>query len=115
MRLIRYAIILAVAIFLIAIALANRGMTTVRLVPAEVAQLSPINPSIELPLFAIIFAGIAVGLLLGYGFEWLREWKHRSSLGARDREVRQLKREMRQMKKAHGTDDDVLSILDDPR
>ncbi len=32
----------------------------------------------ELPLFLVIFAGILVGLLIGFVWEWFREAKHRS-------------------------------------
>ena len=44
------------------------------------AALTGIDWQIDMPLFLVIFAGIAAGLLIGFFWEWARETKHRSSL-----------------------------------
>ncbi len=61
MRYIRYAILAAIAICLITVALANREMVTLNLLPGEVSLLIGLQASISLPLFIVIFAGISGG------------------------------------------------------
>jgi putative membrane protein len=73
MRYIRYACIAVFAIALIAVALANRGEVTIKLLPAEIAHLFAVSPAVELPLFVVIFGGILTGLLVGFIWEWMRE------------------------------------------
>ena len=71
MRYIRYAFLAALAIVLVSIALANRGMVMLQLLPSGLADLAGMNRSIELPLFIVIFGGIVAGLLIGFVWEWL--------------------------------------------
>ena len=117
MRYVRYACILVFAVALVAVALANRQMVTLKVLPDELAGLFALNPSINLPLFAVVFLGIAIGLLVGFVWEWLREWKHRSAVAQKEREVGALKRELRQAKADAAPEggDDVLALLDNPR
>jgi len=115
MRYIRYACIAVFAIALIAMSLANRQIVTLKVLPNEIAGLFSVNPSVELPLFVVIFIGIAIGVTVGFAWEWMREWKHRAAVTQKDREVGQLKREMRRMKKSTAQeDDDVLALLEEP-
>ena len=55
MRYIKYALIAVFGAALIAVALANRGMVSIQLIPSEVAGWFAVNPQTELPLFIIIF------------------------------------------------------------
>ncbi len=113
MRYIRYAIIAAFAIALITVALANRAVVTVSLLPDEIAGLVPVPLSVELPLFVVIFAGIIVGLLVGFVWEWLREHKHRATAATKTKEARMLERENERLRQAkHEGKDDVLALLD---
>lgn len=114
MRYIRYACIAVFGIALITVALANRGMVQIQLLPAELAGLFALSPKIELPLFLIIFASILVGLLVGFVWEWLREHSHRSGAAKSAREVRRLEREVKKLKgEKHEGKDDVLALLDE--
>ncbi|WP_299143975.1 LapA family protein [uncultured Tateyamaria sp.] len=114
MRYIRYACIAVFAIALIAVALANRGMVTVNLLPAEIANLFAVAPSIQLPLFVVIFGGIIAGLLIGFVWEWMREHAIRSENSRNAREVRRLEREVKRMKsEKHEGQDEVLALLDE--
>ena len=88
MRYVRYACIAVFAIALIAVALANRGMVTLKVLPDEIAGLFAVAPSVELPLFVVIFLGIVVGLLVGFVWEWLREHAVRAENARNAREVR---------------------------
>ena len=113
MRYIRYAFLAAVAIVLIAVALANRGLVTLQLLPTDVAALLGVQQTISLPLFIVIFGGIVAGLVLGFVWEWLREHKHRAEAARKDREVKRLERELKRTQTERDKDkDEVLAILD---
>lgn len=116
MRYIRYVILAAIAVALVVVAMANRGTVTLRLMPVELAELTGVpflSQAISVPLFAVIFAGIGVGILLGFVWEWVREHKHRSEKNAREREVKALEREVRRLKgKQSEGKDEVLALLD---
>ncbi|HAV08869.1 MAG TPA: DUF1049 domain-containing protein, partial [Rhodobacteraceae bacterium] len=70
MRYLRYAFMGALALCLIAVALANRQVVGLKLLPDGLAEIAGLNPSIELPLFLVIFGGILAGLLIGFVWEW---------------------------------------------
>ncbi|MCF6445626.1 LapA family protein [Nereida sp. MMG025] len=116
MRYIRYIILAAIAVALIVVAMANRGVVTLRLMPAELAELTGVPlllQSVDVPLFAVIFAGIGIGILLGFVWEWVREHKHRAEKAAKEREVKALEREVRRLKgKQSEGKDEVLALLD---
>ena len=114
MRYIRYASIAIFAVALILIALANRGMVTVRLLPDEVASLAVLNPSYDVPLFIVIFGGIVAGLIVGFIWEWIREAKERMAAARQAREMQQMRAEIRRLKgEKHQGKDEVLAILEE--
>mgnify|MGYP002267021934 CR=1 FL=1 len=62
---------------------------------------------------AIVFAGIVVGLLIGFVWEYLREHKHRRALSKTGREVNKLEREVKRLKGRSGDGkDDVLALIE---
>lgn len=113
MRYIRYAFLAALAIVLVSVALANRGMVMLQLLPSGLSEMAGMNRSIELPMFIVIFGSIIAGLLIGFVWEWLREHKHRVEVDRKAREVGKLEREVKKLKgeKNRGKDD-VLALLD---
>ena len=114
MRYIRYACIATFAVALIAVALANRGMVTLKVLPGEIAGLFAVTPSVQLPLFVVIFGGIIAGLLVGFVWEWLREHNIRAENSRNAREVRRLQREIKRLKsEKHAGQDEVLALLDE--
>ncbi len=114
MRYLRYAFLGVLAICLITVALANRDPVVLALLPGPLAELLGVSVSVTLPLFAVIYAAIAAGLLIGFFWEWLREGKHRAEASRRRREVRQLEREVRRVKGERDKDkDEVLALLED--
>ena len=116
MRYIRYAFLAVLAIVLISVAMANRGMVTLNLLPGALADLTGFGWSIGLPLYVVIFASIAAGLLIGFVWEWLREHKHRAAESQAQRELKKTKREMRRMQQSgEEPKDEVLAILDEAR
>lgn len=114
MRYIRYGFLGAMGVVLIAVALANRGLVTLALLPKALADAVDLHVSIELPLFAVIFGAIVVGLLIGFVWEWLREHRMRADKSKAERELHHSKREVRRLKgKESETKDEVLALLDE--
>lgn len=114
MRYIRYAFLASLGVILISMSLANRGAVELRLMPDAIAGLVGFNPSISLPLFVVILGGIAAGLVIGFVWEWLREYKHRREASQKAREVRKLEREVVKLKdQKNKGKDEVLAILDE--
>lgn len=114
MRYIKYALIATFGAFLIAVAIANRGMVSIQLIPTEVAGWFSMNPQVELPLFIIIFGGIVVGLFVGFVWEWVREHGQRAEAARQAREMRRLEREVKRLKgEKHAGKDEVLVLLEE--
>lgn len=114
MRYIRYAFLATLGVVLISIALANRGTVTLNLLPGPMADLSGMHYSISLPLFVVIFASIIAGLMIGFAWEWMREYKIRAAAGRAERELAQTKREVRRLKgKSEEDKDEVLALLEE--
>ncbi len=114
MRYIRYAIWAVIAVALIAVALANRELQQLKLLPEGLADIIGINQSVTVPVFTIFFAGIVIGLLIGFLWEWLREHKHRAEVSRKKGEVHKLERELRRVKGERDKNkDEVLALLDE--
>lgn len=114
MRYIRYASIALFAIALIVIALANRGMVRVQLLPDGIAQLAAVNPAYQVPLFIVMFGGVLAGLVIGFIWEWIREAGERAAAARQQREMARLKSELRRLKgEKHKGKDEVLALLDE--
>ncbi|MDG0990349.1 MAG: LapA family protein [Yoonia sp.] len=113
MKTIRYAFWAIVGLCLILVGLANRGVVTVRAMPEALFDLLGISADVQLPLFMVIFAGVAAGLLIGFLWEWVREHRIRAEGRAKAREVEALRREVATLKseKTSGGDD-VLALLE---
>ncbi len=110
MRYIKYIILAAFMAALVLLALANRGAVTVAALPEGLPYADVL--SLQVPLFAIIFAAIGTGLLLGYFLEYFREHKYRRQAAVKNREAAALAAEVAQLKKSNGSDeDDVLALL----
>ncbi|WP_106204517.1 LapA family protein [Aliiruegeria haliotis] len=114
MRYIRYLFLAIIIAGLVVMAMANRQAVTLTVLPDELANLAAWNFSLQLPLFVALLGGVAVGLLLGYVLEWIREAKHRSEVAKRQRQVKDLNREVSRLKtEKHAGKDEVLAILDE--
>ncbi|MFT6169517.1 MAG: putative integral membrane protein [Celeribacter sp.] len=114
MRTIRYVFLAALAVALVTIALANRAIVTLNLLPAELAEYLGVGYSISLPMFIVIFGAIIAGLLIGFVWEYMREYKHRAAASKHRREKDVLAREVSKLKvdKAKSEGDEVLALLD---
>lgn len=114
MRYIKYLLLAAIAVMLIAVSLANREIVQLQLLPSDLAQLVGLNRQVSLPLFVVIFGGIAVGLFVGFLWEWIREYKQRAEAAAQRREMDSMRREIKRLKGAQSEGkDDVITLLDE--
>ena len=112
-RYIRYVLLAALAVLLVTVALANRELVLVKLLPTDLAAVSGYGWQREVPLFVVMFGGIIIGLLIGFVWEWLREHKHRAHATTKTREVAKLERELAVLRDAKGqVQDDVIMLLD---
>lgn len=113
MRYIRYVFWALVGLILVVVALANRGAITVNLVPEEIAGFLPFSNSYTLPLFLVILGSILAGLLIGFVWEYIREFKQRNEAAKRKRELGRLEREVEGLRAKTGEGkDDVLALLE---
>lgn len=113
MRYIRYASIAIFATALVLIALANRGMVTLQVLPGEIAHMAALNPSYEVPLFVVLFGGVLAGLIIGFIWEWIREAGERAAAARQAREMARLKAEVTRLKgEKHKGKDEVLALLE---
>lgn len=113
MKYIRYTFWGIIAIALIIVGMANRGIVTLRAMPEALANPLGISPDIQMPLFMAIFIGVAIGLLIGFFWEWVREHRMRADARAKAREVDALKREVDHLKtEKHEGKDEVVALLD---
>ncbi|UWP94724.1 LapA family protein [Aliiroseovarius crassostreae] len=116
MRYIRYLFLAALAVCLVTISMANRGMVTLHLLPAELSGFLGFSWSITLPLFIVIFLGIIAGVMIGFVWEYLREHKFRAA-GKRTRKERDaLIREVKKLKHPKAKPgDDIIALLEEAK
>ena len=117
MRYIIYAFWAIVAVCLIIVSFANRGAVELRLVPESLASavygLGWLGAAVQVPLFIAILLGVAVGLVIGLIWEWIRESKHRTAATRNRREAQRLEDEVKRLKaEKHEGKDEVLALLE---
>ncbi|MBO6897764.1 MAG: LapA family protein [Shimia sp.] len=114
MRYIRYAFLGSLAVVLIAVALANRDIVTLTLLPAVAEEWFGINHAVEVPLFAVIFLAVIFGVIIGFVWEWLREHRHRADKTKAEKELHKTQREVRRLKGREAEKkDEVLTLLEE--
>lgn len=113
-RYLRLLLLGLLGIGLLVVALANRAPVAVRLLPDDMAALTGLTWTMELPLFLVIFGGIILGVLIGFVWEWFREHGHRATASQKSREVTRLERELAVLKDSTSVPpkDDVLALLE---
>ena len=114
MKYLRYAFLISLALVLIIVAVANKAPAELAFLPPDLANLIGMNWSITLPVFLVFFLGIVFGVLVGFIWEWLREYKLRSEAAANGKALRQAERELKNLKQEKYADqDDVLALIDE--
>ncbi|MBX3581849.1 MAG: DUF1049 domain-containing protein [Rhizobiaceae bacterium] len=87
-RFVLIAVFVPLAIVLVALAVANRGM-----VPFTLDPFNPGNPALtwQLPLFALLFAAAAAGMIIGSVATWLKQGRYRKLARQKSQEAEGLK------------------------
>ena len=109
MRTVKLLILLILAAGLIVLGVANMAPVDLHLLPARVA--TPETTIEQVPLTAILFASVAIGIVVGFLLEWLREAKHRRLAAEKKREVGRLRSEIARLSTRLGDDGDDLPEL----
>ena len=113
MKYIKYLFLAVLAVILITLAFANRDPVELQLLPQALTRYFGMQQRATLPLFIVIFLGIGFGILIGFLWEWLREWKYRRAAETRRREANRLKRENAKLRAERVNDgDDVIALID---
>ena len=113
LRFVKYLVLLVLAAGIVVLSLANRGPMTLKLLPDDLAAFVGYNQTIELPVFLVILIGVGVGLLIGFIWEWLREYRHRAEAARARAEAKQLRAKIERDGGAGKREgDDVLSLLE---
>jgi uncharacterized integral membrane protein len=94
-RFLKALILLPIAILIVLLAVANRAPVTLSLDPFS--QEAP-EFSTQLPLFAVIFAAVMLGVLIGGTASWLAQGKNRRSRRRYRREASQLRYETERLR-----------------
>ena len=113
MRILNYIFLMFVGVVFYALAMANRDLVSLRLVPEEIAQYFSIPPAISLPVFIPVYGGVIVGILIGFIWEWIREYHYRSDLSRRKRRIKKLESDVITLKSQQNNDkDEILALLE---
>ena len=116
LRYLRLFFIFGTGAVLLLVALANRGAVPVRLFPQEIAAFLGLGEPWQIPLFLVILAAVASGVLIGFVWEWFREMRIRGDAKVKTREIARLERELALMRDTKEPEkDDVLALLDNGR
>ena len=117
MRTVKLIFLAVIAIVLITVGSANTDRVTLTLFPAEFEPFTQFNASVTLPLYAVVFGGLALGILLGFFWEWMREAKHRSKARRAEKAAVRLSHEVKDLKRerAKSSGDEVLALLEDAK
>ena len=94
-RFLKALILLPIAILVVLLAVANRAPVTLSLDPFS--QDAP-EFATQLPLFAVIFAAVMLGVVIGGVANWLAQGKNRRAGRQSRREARQLRYETERLK-----------------
>jgi uncharacterized integral membrane protein len=87
-RFLLIVVFVPLAVVLIALAVANRDLTAFTLDP-----FNPGNPALtlQLPLFVLLFAALAIGLVVGSAATWFKQGRYRKLARQRSQEAQILR------------------------
>jgi len=113
-RIIKIVFLALVAIVLAVVGFANRAPVTLRLFPDELVPFTGVNLEVTVRLYVVVFAAIAVGVLLGFVWEWLREARFRAEATRERRERARLSAEVAKLKSDHRPEgkEEILALVE---
>lgn len=113
-RVLRISFTVIVALALVTVGLANSTIVTLKLLPDTMANFFGMTGwSVALPLSFVVLISAAFGIAIGLIWEWVRDYRKRSSAKSEARRVAKLEKEIAQLKDTqHKANDEVLSMID---
>jgi uncharacterized integral membrane protein len=105
-RLIGWFVLVPLCAVLVVFALANRQLVTVNFDP--ISTVNPLVPSLDVPLFAVIYVMLVLGMLLGGIAVWTTQGHHRRDKRAFRRENQRLSAELEKARKSPPVSDQLL-------
>ena len=112
MRLIRTLFLLCLATLLFLLSLANSEKVTLYFLPKNLTALFEIEIAVKIPLFLVFFSGIFIGLVIGFVWEWLREYKFRVEANNYQKRLFRAETELSELHAKENKKDDVLTLLE---
>ena len=112
MRLIRTLFLFCLATLLILLSFENREKVTLYFLPENLATLFGIKIAANVPLFIVFFSGIFIGLVIGFVWEWLREYKFRVTANNYQKRLLRAETELSELHAKENKKDDVLALLE---
>ncbi len=112
MRLIRTLFLFCLATLLILLSLANSEKVTLYFLPENLTNLFEREIAINIPLFLVFFSGIFIGLVIGFVWEWLREYKFRVEANNYQKRLFKAETELSELHAKENKKDDVLTLLE---
>ncbi|MBE3639195.1 LapA family protein [Mangrovicoccus algicola] len=114
MRYLKIALAILVAIPLITIFYANGQIVELVILPQGLERfvgLNAIMGPIRVPLWAVATGFLALGLILGFFWEWFREHKHRHEAAKGRQSKAELQAEVRKMKARENAGKDPVLVM----
>ena len=112
MRLLRTLFLIFLAIILVVVSIANSENVSLYLLPTDLSSLMGTTISINVPIFLVFFSGIFIGLIIGFVWEWLREYKFRVEANRNEKRLSRAETELSEMHAKENKGDDVLTLLE---
>ncbi|WP_172332100.1 LapA family protein [Mangrovicoccus sp. HB161399] len=114
MRYVKIVIAVIIAIPLITIFYANRQIVELVILPETLERfigLNAIMGPIAVPLWAVAIGFLALGLVLGFFWEWFREHKHRHEAAKGRQSKAELQAEVKKMKARQNAGKDPVLVM----
>jgi len=110
-RYIRVIFLTCLSIILLTLAVANRELVDIRILPSELEGFLGGGMILSIPIFVLFLCGVIFGLFVGFVWEWIREMKHRSASSRKSKELAKVENELSQLKRESGQNEDEILLL----
>ena len=110
-RYIRVILLTCLSVIILTLAVANRELVDVRLLPSELDCFFCVGGSLSIPVFVLFLSGVIFGLFVGFVWEWIREMKHRSASNRKSRDLVRVEKELNKLKRDTGQNEDEVLLL----
>ena len=110
-RYIRVIFLTCLFITILTLAVANRELVDIRILPSELEGFLGGGMIFSIPIFVLFLCGVIFGLFVGFVWEWIREMKHRSAASRKSKELAKVENELSQLKRESGQNEDEIMLL----